>query len=171
MESVHPELANDVESWASKQESFGETPTALPTDPTSRQIKYLRSVGAELPSGATRKDVSRLISGEATSGQIRRLKFYGIYRDGLSKDEASDLIESYKAAHPESEAAYQSVRGELIGSESFLEPNHSFLQSKRKVSLQRLRERRPSSFNYSGLFFFLLIVALAIIKIIASYRK
>lgn len=117
LEGKYPERANEVESWATKTESFGETPTALPTDPTTKQIQYLRSIGVELPPDATRRDASRVIGGEATEGQVRRLKFYGTYKEGLSKDEASQLIDEYVRVHPESELAYQAVRERLIAVE------------------------------------------------------
>ena len=118
LETKYPDRANEVENWATKEESFGETPTALPTDPTLKQITYLRSIGIELPRGATRRDASRLIAGEATEGQIRRLIFYGIYEDNLSKEEAASLINAYSRGHPNSEEAYQAVRDKLIAATS-----------------------------------------------------
>jgi hypothetical protein len=75
---------------------------------TDRQISYLRSNGVFIEEGLTKGRVSQLIDGEPTEGQLRRLNFYGIKLTRyLSKKDASELIDSYKTQHPESEEQYQ----------------------------------------------------------------
>lgn len=163
LEAKYPDRANEVEYWATKEEAFGETPTALPTDPTLKQIKYLRSIGTELPSGTTRRDANRLIGGEATDGQTRRLRFYGIYEDNLSKEEATSLIDAYIRKHPGSEAAYQAERDKLIATAS---PPKS----------QRNREPVRPSANHGNvgaqiLLLVIVVATMALILKIVAYRS
>lgn len=155
LEAKYPDRANEVEYWATKEEAFGETPTALPTDPTLKQIKYLRSIGTELPPGTTRRDASRLIGGEATDGQIRRLRFYGIYEENLSKEEATSLIDAYRREHPDSEAAYQAVRDKLIATAS----PPQFQQNRESI-------RQPASPRNVGAQILLLIIVVGIVALI-----
>ena len=43
-----------------------------------------------------------------SEGQRRRLNFYGLtYEAGITREEATELIDRYKSEHPESEVAYQ----------------------------------------------------------------
>ena len=97
-ERVDPAVAADAEDASDWQ-----------NDPaTDRQISYLRSNGVSIEAGLTKGRVSQLIEGEPTEGQLRRLKFYGIKLTRyLTKKDASELIDSYKAQHPESEEQYQ----------------------------------------------------------------
>jgi hypothetical protein len=75
---------------------------------TERQISYLRSIGIHIEDGLTKGRACQLIGGEATEGQLRRLKFYSIPPSPyLTKEEASELIDGYLAQHPESEEQYQ----------------------------------------------------------------
>jgi hypothetical protein len=75
---------------------------------TDLQKSYLRSIGVSIDVGLTKGRVSQLIDGEPTEGQLRRLSFYGIKLTRyLTKKEASELIDSYKTQHPESEDQYQ----------------------------------------------------------------
>jgi hypothetical protein len=75
---------------------------------TDRQINYLRSIGVPIEAGLTKGRACQLIGGEPTEGQLRRLKFYRITSSPyLTKEEASELIDSYKTQHPESEEQYQ----------------------------------------------------------------
>ena len=56
--------------------------------------------------GLTKKQASDLIStiwNGATEGQVRRLNFYGINSEGLSKKEAAVIIDDYIASHPDAE--------------------------------------------------------------------
>jgi hypothetical protein len=56
--------------------------------------------------GLTKKQAHDLIDtiyNGATEGQVRRLKFYGINSDGLSKKEAAVIIDEYIANHPDAE--------------------------------------------------------------------
>jgi hypothetical protein len=108
LQILRPHLRNEIESWASNQESHGRTPSASPDDATQKQIAYLRSIGHVIPDRMSKNEVQRLFSGPPTEGQMRRLTFYGtVLPAGASKDDASMAIDSYVKAHPESEAAYQ----------------------------------------------------------------
>jgi hypothetical protein len=60
--------------------------------------------------GLTKKQASDLIEtiyNGATEGQVRRLKFYEINSEGLSKREAAVIIDDYIASHPDAENDYQ----------------------------------------------------------------
>jgi hypothetical protein len=84
---------------------------------TDRQISYLQSIGVRIEAGLTKGRACQLIGGEATEGQLRRLKFYRIIPSPyLTKEEASELIEAYRTQHPESEEQYQTwkLRGRTV---------------------------------------------------------
>jgi hypothetical protein len=76
---------------------------------TDAQKAVLRS--KRIPyEGLTKKQASDLIETiyyGATEGQVRRLNFYGINSEGLSKREAAVIIDDYIATHPDAENAYQ----------------------------------------------------------------
>jgi hypothetical protein len=76
---------------------------------TDAQKAVLRS--KRIPyEGLTKKQASDLIEtiyNGATEGQVRRLNFYGINSEGLSKREAAVIIDHYIATHPDAENAYQ----------------------------------------------------------------
>ena len=76
---------------------------------TDAQKNVLRS--KRIPyEGLTKKQASDLIEtiyNGATEGQVRRLNFYGINSEGLSKREAAVIIDDYIATHPDAENAYQ----------------------------------------------------------------
>lgn len=76
---------------------------------TDAQKAVLRS--KRIPyEGLTKKQASDLIEtiyNGATEGQVRRLNFYGINSEGLSKREAAVIIDDYIATHPDAENAYQ----------------------------------------------------------------
>jgi uncharacterized protein DUF4339 len=76
---------------------------------TEAQRAVLRS--KRIPyDGLTKKQASDLIStiwNGATEGQVRRLNFYGINSEGLSKKEAAVIIDDYIASHPDAETDYQ----------------------------------------------------------------
>ena len=76
---------------------------------TDAQKAVLRS--KRIPyEGLTKKQASDLIEtiyNAATEGQVRRLNFYGINSEGLSKREAAVIIDDYIATHPDAENAYQ----------------------------------------------------------------
>jgi hypothetical protein len=60
--------------------------------------------------GLTKKQASdfiKTIHNAATEGQVRRLNFYRINSEGLSKLEAAVIIDEYIATHPDAENAYQ----------------------------------------------------------------
>ena len=76
---------------------------------TNAQKAVLRS--KRIPyDGLTKKHASDLIEtiyNGATEGQVRRLNFYGINSEGLSKKEACVVIDDYMASHPDAENDYQ----------------------------------------------------------------
>jgi hypothetical protein len=85
---------------------------------TEAQIRLLESKGVQVLSGLTKGEASDRIDAllhGITEGQQRRLRFYMIPSVGLSKEEASELIDRYVAEHPEAEQQYQDwKRKELI---------------------------------------------------------
>jgi len=77
---------------------------------TEPQLRLLASKGIRIQPGITKGDAHDLIDAAinvVTDGQLRRLHFYGIDSNGLTKDQASDLIDHYVAEHPEAEYQYQ----------------------------------------------------------------
>ena len=76
---------------------------------TSAQKTVLRS--KRIPcDGLTKKQAHDLIDtiyNGATEGQVRRLKFYRINSEDLSKKEAAVIIDEYIASHPDAENDYQ----------------------------------------------------------------
>jgi GYF domain 2 len=76
---------------------------------TDAQKNVLRS--KRIPyDGLTKKQASDLIEtiyNGATEGQVRRLNFYEIDSEGLSKKEACVVIDDYIASHPDAENDYQ----------------------------------------------------------------
>jgi hypothetical protein len=67
----------------------------------SKRIQY---------EGTTKGQASELINtiyNAATEGQVRRLTFYGINYEGLTKKEACVIIDDYIASHPDAENDYQ----------------------------------------------------------------
>lgn len=108
LQVLRPHLKNEVEDWASHQESHGRTPLASPDQASPKQIAYLRSLGHVVRDGISKQEVERLFSGPPTEGQLRRLKFYGISLPvDASKDDAAIAIDRHVREHPESETAYQ----------------------------------------------------------------
>ena len=76
---------------------------------TDAQKAVLRSKAIPY-QGLTKKQASDLIEAiyhGATEGQVRRLKFYGIDPEGVSKKEACVIIDDYIASHPDAENDYQ----------------------------------------------------------------
>jgi hypothetical protein len=78
-------------------------------EPTEAQKAVLRS--KRIPyEGITKGQASELINtiyNAATEGQVRRLTFYGINSEGLTKKEACVIIDDYIANHPDAENDYQ----------------------------------------------------------------
>jgi len=78
-------------------------------EPTEAQKAVLRS--KRIPyEGITKGQASELINtiyNAATEGQVRRLSFYGINSEGLTKKEACLIIDDYIASHPDAENDYQ----------------------------------------------------------------
>lgn len=77
---------------------------------TEAQKKLLESKGVQLPADLTKGEASDkidLLLNGITEGQQRRLSFYKIPSVGVTKQEASDLIDRYAAEHPEAEQQYQ----------------------------------------------------------------
>jgi hypothetical protein len=81
---------------------------------TQKQLKYLRDLGVQFRNDILAGEASNLIDdhlqtnpSEITEPQRRRLKFYGISDTGLTRHDASELIDRYMAENPESEFAYQ----------------------------------------------------------------
>lgn len=101
LETLRPQLVNEVERWAADEERHGRVPRASPNDATPRQIEYLRSIGHAVPDRISKKDAERLFSGPPTDGQLRRLNFYGIsLPGGSSKEEASATIRPLRERAP-----------------------------------------------------------------------
>jgi hypothetical protein len=91
----------DLRSWAHKPA-------------TPKQLKYLHDLGVQFRSDILAGEASNLIDEHIqthpepiTDGQRRRLKFYGIAEDGLTRYAASQAIDRYIGENPESEIAYQ----------------------------------------------------------------
>ena len=115
LQTLRPELKNEVESWASNEESLGRIPSARPDDATPKQTEYLRSIGHTVSGQITRKEAQRLITGAPTEGQLRRLKFYGVPLSAdANKEDASYAIDRYIREHPESEGSYQAWKDTSI---------------------------------------------------------
>ncbi len=78
---------------------------------TPKQIAYLRVLEVPIPEYLGLREASDLIDqhkNRVSDGQKRRLDFYGLkYAPNTTREEATALIDAYKADHPESEAAYQ----------------------------------------------------------------
>ena len=78
-------------------------------EPTEAQKAVLRS--KRIPyEGINKGQTSELINtiyNAATEGQVRRLTFYGINSEGLTKKEACVIIDDYVASHPDAENDYQ----------------------------------------------------------------
>jgi hypothetical protein len=76
---------------------------------TDAQKNVLRS--KRIPcDGLTKKQADnfiKAIQNDATEGQVRRLNFYGINSEGLSKKEACVITDDYIATHPDAENDYQ----------------------------------------------------------------
>ena len=86
-------------------ESVGDEPA------TEKQIAYLKVLGAPVPKILGIREASDLIEewkNKVSDAQKRRLDFYGLaYDPNITREQANALIDRYKAAHPESEEAYQ----------------------------------------------------------------
>jgi hypothetical protein len=80
-------------------------------DPASdAQKRLLQSKSVRFDPRITKGQAYDLIGpllDAATEGQVRRLKFYGISTERVTKSEACDLIDDYIAVHPDSENDYQ----------------------------------------------------------------
>ena len=77
---------------------------------TEPQIRLLQSKGVRVQRDLTKGEASDLIEvivNGATEGQHRRLRFYGLDSAGITKEQATDLIDRYIADHPEAEYQYQ----------------------------------------------------------------
>jgi hypothetical protein len=78
---------------------------------TEKQIAYLRVLEVAIPDYLGLREASDLIDkykDRVSDGQKRRLDFYGLkYAPNTTREEATTLIDAYKADHPESEEAYQ----------------------------------------------------------------
>ena len=78
---------------------------------TERQIAYLKVLEVPVPDYLGMRAASDLIDkykDRVSEGQKRRLNFYKLSFDpNITREKANELIDRYKAEHPESEAAYQ----------------------------------------------------------------
>lgn len=78
---------------------------------TEKQIAYLKVLEVPIPDYLGIREASDLIDkwkSRMSEGQKRRLDFYGLkYAPNITREQATNLIDVYKAEHPESEAAYQ----------------------------------------------------------------
>ena len=86
-------------------------PRGWEEDPASdAQKRLLLSKNIPVPVGMTKGEayavISQILDG-ATEGQIRRLHFYGIDPDGVTKKEAAILIDDFIGKHPDAETDYQ----------------------------------------------------------------
>jgi hypothetical protein len=77
---------------------------------TDKQIAYLKVLEAPIQEYLSVREASDLIDqyrNRVSEGQKRRLTFYGLdYAPNITREEATELIDRYKAEHPESEEAY-----------------------------------------------------------------
>lgn len=111
---LHPELR----SWAHEPA-------------TEKQKSYLRDMSIPFPGDLLAGEASNLIGegvrekSAVTEGQQRRLRFYGVNSTGFDKFEAMHAIDDYKAAHPESEAAYQRWKAAELGGENAKKSEHA----------------------------------------------
>jgi hypothetical protein len=92
--------------------SGDESVEGLNDEPASeKQIAYLKVLGAPIPDYLGIREASDLIEkwkDRASDAQKRRLNFYRLdYDPNITKEQATRLIDCYKAEHPESEDAYQ----------------------------------------------------------------
>ncbi len=86
---------------------------------TEAQKKLLESKGVQPPADLTKGEASDkidLLLNGITEGQQRRLSFYKIPSVGVTKQEASDLIDRYAAEYPEAEQQYQHWKAEELRS-------------------------------------------------------
>lgn len=95
----------------------GEESAENPDEPaTERQIAYLKVLGAPVPTILSVREASDLIDkwkNRMSHAQKRRLDFYGLkYDANITREQANMLIDRYKEANPESEAAYQAWKAE-----------------------------------------------------------
>jgi hypothetical protein len=107
---------------------------------TDRQRKLLESKGIKVPAGLTKGDASDQIDSllhGITEGQKRRLTFYQISSVGLTKEEASDLIDRYVAEHPEAEQQYQDWKAKELRSH----PPHSMSQEEWEDALEEIEKQ------------------------------
>jgi hypothetical protein len=100
----YPELR--FEWSATEQSGYADDEPA-----TEKQIAYLRVLEVPIPDYLGLREASDLIDkhkNRVSDGQKRRLDFYGLkYPPNTTREEATALIDAYKADHPESEEAYQ----------------------------------------------------------------
>ncbi len=99
----YPELRLEWSS-ASGDESADEPAT-------EKQIAYLKVLGAPIPNYLGLRQASDLIEqwkDRVSDAQKRRLDFYKLeYAPEITREQANELIDRFKALHPESEEAYQ----------------------------------------------------------------
>jgi hypothetical protein len=78
---------------------------------TEKQIAYLKVLEVPIPDYLGIREASDLIDkwkNRMSDGQRRRLNFYKLsYDPNITREQATALIDLYKAKHPESEEAYQ----------------------------------------------------------------
>jgi hypothetical protein len=78
---------------------------------TEKQIAYLKVLEVPIPDYLGIREASDLIDqhkNRVSEAQKRRLDFYKLtYASSITREQANELIDGYKAQHPESEAAYQ----------------------------------------------------------------
>ena len=78
---------------------------------TEKQIAYLKVLEVPIPDYLGIREASDLIDkwkDRVSAGQKRRLDFYKLtYDPGITREQATALIDTYKKEHPESEQAYQ----------------------------------------------------------------
>jgi hypothetical protein len=102
----YPELRFEwTDAGATSPEEVDDEPA------TEKQIAYLKVLGAPIPGYLGIRAASNLIEewkDRASDAQKRRLNFYKLeHAANITREQATALIDSYKAQHPESEAAYQ----------------------------------------------------------------
>jgi hypothetical protein len=102
----YPELKFE---WVGSDDESAEGRSDEPA--SEKQIAYLKVLGAPIPDYLGIREASDLIEKwkvRASDAQKRRLKFYHLDHDPeITREQANQLIDSYKAKHPESEDAYQ----------------------------------------------------------------
>jgi hypothetical protein len=88
---------------------------------TEKQLAYLKVLEVPIPDYLGIREASDLIDkwkNRVSDGQKRRLDFYKVkYDPEITREQATAMIDAYKAEHPESEVAYQAWKAGQVRKE------------------------------------------------------